>query len=231
MKKITRGLLIMAIFSVFIISALTAQYVAAQGGPNEINVGGNKHQGTLVGNSTNRFTFQNRFQMQMRVNQTLNLSINCDDPGLADREFEMELNISESIQAEMTIQTENSDIGLTNGSIVQNRNRMQYRYQEQFMINVSLNESVSLQARLALKMKESNSTWAYYDEAEEEWVPVESNYENGMLVAMTDHFSSWTILTREESSDNISIPGYLWIGVPSVIAIGFISFVLRRKRN
>lgn len=231
MKKYTSRFIAIAIFSLFIISTLAAQEVAAQGGPNDINVGGNRHQGTIAGNTTNRFTFQNRFQMQLRVNQTLNVSINCDDPGLADREFEMDLNTTEPIQAEMTIRTENSDIGLTNGSLVQNRERKQYRYRAQFMINVSLNESVSLQARLALKMEDSNATWAYFDETAEEWVPVESQYENGMLIAMTDHFSTWTILSEDDSSESSTIPGYLWIGAPSVLLIGSIYYFLQRKRD
>ncbi|MCF2140276.1 MAG: hypothetical protein K9W44_09510 [Candidatus Lokiarchaeota archaeon] len=142
----------------------------------------------------------------------------------------MDLNTSEPITAEMTIRTENSEIGLTNGSLVQNRNRLQYRYQEQFMINVSVNESVHLQARLALKMEDSNATWAYYDESTEEFVPVESTYQNGMLVTYTDHFSSWTILTLEEESDSPVIPGYIWLGTPSLIGIGIAFLVIRTKR-
>ncbi|WP_457558560.1 hypothetical protein [Candidatus Harpocratesius sp.] len=230
MKKTSQRILLIAVLGILLYSAVYINAVAADG-PKEIEVGGNKHQENLTGNSTNKFTFQNRFKMQIRVNQSLNISINCDDPNLANREFEMDLNTSEPIAAEITIRTENSEIGLKNGSLVQNRNRLQYRYQEQFMINVSLNESVHLQARLALKMGDSNATWAYYDEESEEFVPVESSYQNGQLVAYTDHFSSWTILTLEEESDSSLIPGYLWLGTPSLIGIGIAFLIIRKKRS
>jgi len=207
---------------------LSSVVAAPLPGPNDVPVDAVRKMDTVAGNETNRYTFRNRFQFQLRVNQTTDVDIDADDSGLADREFELDLNTSEPVGVEMTIRTENSDIGLTNGSMVQNRNQNQYRYQEQFMINVTLNGTCDVQARLAVNSEDSNATWAYYDEDTEEFVPVASSYENGMVVAYTNHFSTWTLLTYDD--DDTTIPGYSYLAFPAIMALVGMVFLIKKKR-
>lgn len=230
MKNIVRKLSLWTFLGLVVVSMSIMNVAATPQGPNQTNVGGNQHQGTIAGNTTNQYMFQNRFQFQLRVNQTLDVDIDCDDPLLADRSFEMDLNTSECVRVEMNIRSENSDIGLTNGSRVQNRNRNQYRYQEQFMINVSLNESCQVQARLAINSEDSNATWAYYDEENEEFIPVESHYENGMVVANTDHFSLWTVLTYDDE-DSSTVPGFALFAAPTLLGVIGLYAILKKSHK
>ena len=228
MKTILKKTAILAFMTVLLVSmGLSSVAASTLPGPNPIPVDADKKMDTVAGNATNQYTFRNRFQMQIRVNQSTVVDIDCEDDGLADREFEMDLNTTCPVRAEMTIRTENSEIGLTNGNSVQNRNQNQYRYREQFMINVSLNASCGVQARLAINSEDSNATWAYYDEDTEEFVPVGSSYQDGMVVAYTNHFSTWTLLTYEEDA---VIPGYSYLAFPAILALAGMVVLIKKKR-
>ncbi len=232
MKTMLKKTAVLAFMTVLVVTMGLSSVAANPGpGPNEVVVDADHKMDTVAGNSTNQYQFRNRFQFQLRVNQSTDVNIDCDDSGLADRNFEMDLNTSESISVNMTIRTENSDIGLTDGNTVQsrnqNQNQNQYRYQEQFMINVSLSGDCDVQARLAINSDDSNATWAYYDEDTEEFVPVASSYQNGMVVAYTNHFSIWTLLTYDEDS---TIPGYSNLAFPAILALAGMVFLIKKKR-
>ncbi|MHA1673881.1 MAG: hypothetical protein ACTSYI_09650 [Promethearchaeota archaeon] len=232
MRTMLKKTAVLALMTVLVVT-MGLSSVAATPGPGPNEVGADKKMDTVAGNSTNQYQFRNQFQFQLRVNQSTEVNIDCEDDGLGDREFEMDLNTSKPVSIEMTIRTENSDIGLTDGSTVQsrnqnqNQNQNQYRYQEQFMINVTLNESCDVQARLAINSEDSNATWAYYDEDTEEFVPVASSFENGMVVAYTNHFSTWTLLTYD---DGTTIPGYSYLAFPAILALAGMVFLIKKKR-
>ena len=207
--------------------------VAAQGeSPQMENLSQNQYQGELAGNETNQFMFQNKFQFQIRTNQSIDLEMDVDVDAVGEREFELELNCSEeNLKLEVQIRASNDELGLTNGSAIQhqNQNQNQYMYQEQFTVNLTLNEDCELQARLRIDTDDENAKWAYFDEDAEEFVIVESQFQNGVLTAETNHFSTWTLLTIEPD-DGLSIAGYSALGGLFAVSTLGILFYYRRRQ-
>ncbi len=196
----------------------------AQTPPVDTPIGENNYQGSIAGNETSQFTFRNRFQFRIRTNVSLELDMDVEVDQVGDREFELEINTQE--QAELTIRINGSDenLGLENGTQVQARNQNRYRYQEQFRLNISCDEPV--EAKLSLKTEDSEAKWAYYDEDKEDWVTVESSYQDGVLTAETNHFSVWTVLTPDESS----IPAYSLIGFVTIGSIMGLLIITKKKK-
>ncbi len=198
----------------------------AQEPPVDTPVNQNKYQGSIAGNETSQFTFRNRFQFRIRTNASLNLDMDVDVDAVGSRDFELEIQTQEN--SELTIRINDSDeaLGLVNGSKIQARNQNRYQYQERFRLNISCNGSV--QANLSVNTKDPQAKWAYYDEADAQWVTVPSTYQNGVLTAETNHFSVWTILTPEE--ETTSIPGYTLIGLATIGSIIGLLFIIKKKK-
>jgi len=222
MKNTNKVVLLSIVGFLLIGSYLTL--ATAQEPPVDTPVNENQYEGSIVGNETSQFTFQNRFQFRIKTNASLNLDMDVDVDSVGDREFELEIQTQE--QAELTIRINGSDesLGLVNGTQMQVKNGSQYIYQERFRLNISCNGTV--QANLSINTEDSQAQWAYYDEAEAQWVTVESSYQNGVLTAETNHFSVWTVLTPDESS----IPAYSLIGLVSVGSIIGLLFIIKRKK-
>ncbi len=95
---------------------------------------------------------------------------------------------------------------------------------------MQVNETV--RTRIGMEMTRGDATrgsWAYYDEPTNEWVEVESSYEDGMLVAETDLIAAstttWTI------TESASLAG-LWVGIGvGVVALGALGAILIRKKR
>jgi len=196
----------------------------AQEPPVETPVNTNQYQGSIAGNETNQFTFRHRFQFQLRTNATVELDMDVDVDDVGDREFQLEVNTRTN--AELTIRINGSDesMGLEEGNKLQARNQNRYRYQEQFRLNISCDEPV--EAKLSINTTDSGAKWAYYDEDKEDWVTVESSYQDGVLTAETNHFSVWTVLTPDESS----IPAYTLIGFVTIGSIMGLLIITKKKK-
>ena len=88
-----------------------------------------------------------------------------------------------------------------------------------------------LKARLRIRETTQNqlSQWAYYDEANEEWVTVPTINEDGYLTAETNTLATWTLLVPEEMASVIISTTV----IASVSAIGIIVisiFYFKKKR-
>ena len=221
--KITNKVVLMSIVG-FLLMGSYLTLATAQEPPTDTPINQNQYEGSIAGNETSQFTFRNRFQFRISTNASLNLDMDVDVDSVGDREFELEIQTQE--QAELTIRINGSEesLGLVNGSQIQVRNGSQYRYQERFRLNISCNGTV--QANLSVNTNDPQAQWAYYDEAEAQWVTVPSSYQNGVLTAETNHFSVWTILTTEEDS----IPSYTLIGLVSVGSIMGLLFIIKKKK-
>ncbi|MHA1618075.1 MAG: hypothetical protein ACTSVZ_02265, partial [Promethearchaeota archaeon] len=173
-----------------------------------ISVSQNQYQARLTANQSYQFTFQNRFNFTFMGNTTTDIDVEVDVNAVGEREFGLELNSTQSRTMTMTINGSAEMYQLTNGSVVavQTQDQYRYRFLEGIVIEIEVNDTEPLQAELRLRVQNENTTWAYYDEATEEWVPVQSRYVEGELIAETDHFSLWTILTYDE--ETTSIPGF-----------------------
>ena len=225
MKKMNRTLSMVLTATILFSLMASLSSVAAQGEPKPVVVTQNQYQGTIAGNETNEYTFRNSFQFQIRTNQTIDLDLDVDVDEVGDREFGLELNCSEALDLEVQIRATNDELGMTNGSQIQNT----YQYQERFVVNLTLDgECGDLQARLRINITDDGEhTWAYYDEDASEFVPVQSTYANGELTADTTHFSTWTVLTIAE--EETTIPGYTALG--GVLGLGVLGLVFITKRK
>jgi len=194
MKK-TQKILI-SIFSLMVLfSLLNVSSVAAQGTtPEEINQ--DWYQTRL--NSSTQYNFRFRLQTQLRImaNVNIDLRIDCEPMKIGVKDFALEVTTSGDLTMNMTCTEEQKELGLLNGNTYQMRNRNRFQYEEGFCVRIQTNATNQIQAKLMIQATNQNQvgTWAYYDEATEEWVSVPTTVENGYLVANVDHFSYWTIL-------------------------------------
>ena len=130
----------------------------------------------------------------------------------------------------MTCREEQIQLGLQKGSTFRTRERHRYRYEEGFCLQIQCSGTCDAKLKIQATNQNRNGEWAYYDEADEEWVTVPTTIEDGYLVAETDHFSYWTILIPE--ADNTL---WIYIGVgAAVIGVAVIAVVLviyQKKRK
>ena len=64
---------------------------------------------------------------------------------------------------------------------MQTRNQKRYRYQEGFVVEIETDEDCDAELKLEETKENKKGTWAYYDEDDEEWVPVETKEKDGCL--------------------------------------------------
>ncbi|WP_371802299.1 hypothetical protein [Candidatus Lokiarchaeum ossiferum] len=194
-------------------------------GPKDVDVD-HKFNGKVNANETNQFKFKNNFQFNFRANNSMEVDIECDEAVQA-KTMEMNMNTSEQVRLQIRINNSNSDLGLTNGSTIKTQNRYRYQFMEGAIFNFSSNATDPFMAQLRYQVGEQNCTWAYYDEDKGEFVMVQSQLEDGYLIANTNHFSIWTILTINEVEDESTIPGYAFLGVFSIL--GLAAIILKKK--
>ncbi len=195
-------------------------------GPNNVDVE-QKFNGKVKANETNQFKFQNNFQFNFQANNTMEVDIECDTDAAPEKTMEMNMNTSEQIRLQIRVNGSNSELGLTNGSTIRTQNQYNYKFLEGAVFNFSSNGTEPFTAQLRYEVGEQNCTWAYYDEGTGEFVMVQSWVENGYVIADTDHFSIWTILTISEVEDTGSesiIPGYTFLGLFSLLGLAAIIY-------
>ena len=206
-----------------VIATLSISMVAAQGGDYD-EIGGDQankfqNQGEIT------YRFQHRTRVRINSSHDVELNMNCDSMGIGDRGFSLDIETDGEYEMNMTCVRDQEQLGIQNGSTIRNQNRHQVRNNFAAQIECS---AENLKARIGMEMTRGEAiraSWAYFDEDTEEWVEVESSYEDGMLVAETDHFSVWTIV----EGGSLTL---LWVGIGvGVVAIGAIAAILIRKKR
>jgi hypothetical protein len=227
-NKILMGIFTLSIlFTVFNLNTV----LAAEPSTTSVDVDVDTYQHRVLANQSIMFAFQERTRIRFNSTMNIDVNINCEALKIGVKEFELEIDHNHDIQINMTCTEEQSELGLLKGNRYQIRNRNRLLYQEGFCVKLQANCSCEVQAKLKIEATNQNraGTWAYYDEAAEEWVAVPSSINNGYLVAETDHFSFWTVLIPE-SDNNFLI--YITIGIVSVIGIvAIISVILLKRRK
>jgi hypothetical protein len=213
-----------AILGIILLSSMGSTMVAnaAPGDPPvETNVDSDEFSKNVGAGETHQFRVRNKFQFRLQTNASLELQVGCETDKMGDRSFEMDLETASGQKLTLQFKAGDENLGLKEGNQVKSQNR--YRYREMFMVNASLNSSAGVRATLRIATENEGDTWAYYDEDKQEFVPVETKYENGMLVAQTDHFSVWTILEEESTIDGFTLLGLFTI-------IGIVGLFLKRRK-
>ncbi len=226
MKNHTKKIFMATVLSlIFLSTFLAVDMISAKPGPPDEDVPGNQYRGKMGAGESKSFRFRNRFRMQLKTNASADVDIECDAEEVGERNFQLEVNTSAGQKVSVKVDGSNTEVNLENGNQIQTRNQNRYRYREKFMVNVSLNETQPEQAKLTLETEEEKTTWAYYDEVAGEWVESASEYVNGAITTVTDHFSVWTVLSPEESE----IDAYpLMIGI---IGIGIVGLIMKYRKK
>ena len=198
-------------------SLLNVSSVAAQGTiTDEINQ--DWCQTRLNASTQYNFRFRLQTQLSIMANVNMDLRIDCEPMKIGVKDFALEVTTSGDLTMNMTCTEEQQELGLLKGNNYQTRNRNRYQYNEGFCIRIQTNATNQIQAKLMIQATTQNqaSTWAYYDEASEEWVSVPTAVENGYLVANVDHFSYWTILLPDYT---VAIIIGVGVGVGALIVV------------
>ncbi len=203
------------------IATLSISMVAAQG---DVEVNQNQYTIQQQAQEEVNYRFRNRTRLRIQSQEQVNLNMDCDAMNIGDKTFSIELESDGEATLTMTCRREATQLGVQAGALIRNQNRHQIR--EGFAIGLECEEMT--RARIGMEMTRGEAiraSWAYFDEATEEWVEVASSYEDGMLVAETDHFSVWTIV-------NGGSLVLLWVGIGvGVVALGAIAAILIRKKR
>jgi hypothetical protein len=227
MKK-KNGILVGLFALSMVFTLFNTNYVVAAG-ESSVAISGDTIQTEIHANNQVAFTFRQRTQLRFNSTVDIDVNINCDALRIGIKTFEIEIDSDQDMQMNMTCTEEQAELGLLKGNIYQIRNQNRHRYQEGFCLLIQCNYSNQLQAKLKMQLTNENqlSSWAFYDEASEEWVAVPTNIEDGYLIAETDHFSYWTLLSPA-SENNFMI----YIGLISVIGIiALVSVIYLKKRK
>jgi hypothetical protein len=173
------------------------------------------------------FAFQFNLRLRFMANVNLVLEGDCETHKLANKDFVLEIEGNGDLLMNMTCTEEQKELGLMMGNTYQMRNRNRFQYQEGFVCNLDCNGTfVKAQIRIRATNENRIGTWAYYDEATEEWVAVPTTIQDDYLTAEITHFSYWTILIPDYT---MVIVVSVFVGVIAVAIIGSIIFI--RKRN
>ncbi|MFX1364461.1 MAG: hypothetical protein ACFE9Y_05980 [Promethearchaeota archaeon] len=233
-SKILIGIFAFAILlTIFNINTVLAQ---PEDTPIPVNQSGIYPYRVQAQNQT-AYQFQNKSRLTLKSNVTIEGYLNCDDlPQNGDKQFELELEAEKDLQMNMTCTREEEQLGLQLGHTYRVRNRNQnLSYQEGFCIRIQTNKSEQeqIQAKLKIQANDENQggTWAFYNETQGGWESVPTTLQGGYLVCETNHFSYWTILIPDATTDD-SIPAFTGVGlviVVSVIAVVLIVYLNKRK--
>ncbi|MBN2155491.1 MAG: hypothetical protein JW776_05575 [Candidatus Lokiarchaeota archaeon] len=205
------------------IATLSTSIVAAQG---DIEVGQDKYQTKLQAQTQATYRFRARTRVRVNSSADVNINIDCDANNIGDKTFSIDiLNATREFELNMTLRRDQEQLGVQNGSTIRN----QHRHQIRVGFAIQIDSNMSVKARLGMEMTQGDAdrlSWAYFNEDTEEWVEVESSYEDGMLVTETEHFSVWTI------TESNTLSAGLWVLIGFGIAsVAVLPVILNRKKK
>ena len=204
-----------------VIATLSATLTVAQG---DVEVNSNMHTVQLQAGEQATYRFRERTRIRINSSAPVDVDMDCDAMNVGEHMFAVQLqNAVQNIELTMTCRQDGQALGAT-GAMVQAQNRFQVR--NGFCIRIQTNYTV--QARIGLEMTRGEAiraSWDYYEDSTDEWVPVASSYQDGMLVADVDHFSTWAIVEGSTTWIWISVG----VGGAAIIAIAAI-LIVKKKR-
>jgi hypothetical protein len=194
--------------------------------PGLVEVAGDQYQLQTAAMTQYQFRFRARTQVRVNSCVPLELDMDVDAMNIGDKTFDINITeCADDCELNMTCRETEAELGVQAGLTVRNRERARLSYG--FAIQIDSNETCHAQLRLSMSAAEGSTyQWAYFDEASEEWVPVESTYENGFLVAETDHFSIWTVF---DASETIDFGTTAFIVVSAITILGMVLYIKKRR--
>ncbi|TFF83950.1 MAG: hypothetical protein EU552_02100 [Promethearchaeota archaeon] len=230
MKKMSKYL-IGSFALLLIISSFLSVNVAAAIPPTDkqVPIASDHWQAQVNANEMTMFAFQFNLRLRFRANVNLTIEGDCETRKLANKDFILEIEGDDDLRMNMTCTEEQKELGLMMGNTYQIRNRNRVQYQEGFVCNIECNGTF-LKAQIRIRATNENrvGSWAYYDEATEEWVTVPTTIEDDYLTAEVSHFSYWTVLIPDYT---MVIIVSVFVGAIAVAIVGSIIYVRKKKRT
>jgi len=229
MKKISKYLIGSFAFLLIFSSFLTINDAAIQPTDREEQDMTDHWENEVHANEMTMFVFQFNLRLRFMANVNLVIEGDCETRKLADKDFILEVEGDNDLRMNMTCTQEQKELGLMMGNTYQIRNRNRVQYQEGFVCNMECNGTF-LKAMIRIRATNENriGSWAYYDEATDEWVTVPTTIEDDYLTAEITHFSYWTVLLPDYT---LVIVSGIVIGVVAVAIIGSVFYIRKRKRT
>jgi len=222
-SKIALGSFVfLMLFSIFSISSVLAV------GETEVPIYNEYlYRHRIEANNRTMINFAQQTRLTFTSNVDLEVNIECEASKIGVKFFEIEINGSGPLLMNMTCTEEQVQLGLQKGFTYRVRERHRYHYEEGFCVQIKCNGTCDAKLKIQATNRNRLGTWAYYDEAEAEWVASPTTIEDGYLVTETTHFSYWTILIPETD-----LTLYIVIGVAATVGvIALISVLYFRKRK
>lgn len=185
---------------------------------------------TVQAMKTNVFFYRN---VTLMMNTTRNYEMNVTvDPQVRERIISVSVDSNKTVTLAINV----------SGSTIQGEAVMERALN--FYMELEPNATLQLQAQLRLfvnqtelaaelgrEVNASRLTWMYWNQTQEQWIPVESHIDqNGYLVCNTNHFSTWTVAEMESPEDvpeNITV--FTVVALAAIATIAVTS--LKRKKS
>lgn len=220
------------VFGMLALANIELGMAAGQGnqGSSE-NVSGNKVQKKVQAGERYTFRFQERTNISLQGDVEIDANIECNGDQIGKKDFELELDGDENLKLTMICTENQEQLGLMKGNTYQVRNRNRYRYEEGFCAQIEVQgEFTNAQIKMRANATNAGAEWAYYNTTTQEWVTVQTQTQNGYLIANTNHFSTWTLLVPESSGVIDGFP-MATLGITTLAALGASLFIIiKRKR-
>ena len=101
--------------------------------------------------------------------------------------------------------------------------------QLQSQLRLHINQT-ELSQELGREVNASRLIWHYWNQTENQWVPVESYMDqNGYLVCNTDHFSTWTVAEYDPELVPENIHIITVVGLVAIVSVA--SIYMKRKKK
>lgn len=221
MNKKFVSFLVLGMVMFGVIATFSATFTVAQG---DVEINSNMLATQLQAGEEATYRFRERTRIRINSSAPVDVNVDCDAMNVGEYMFAIQLqNALQNIELSMTCRQDGQSLGAA-GAQVQAKNQFQVR--NGFAMQIQTNYTV--QARIGLEMTRGEAiraSWAYYEDTTDEWVPVQSSYRDGMLVADVDHFSIWTIVEGSTTWIWVSVG----VGGAAVLAIAAI-LIFRKKR-
>ncbi|UCC58166.1 MAG: hypothetical protein JSW14_07395 [Candidatus Bathyarchaeum sp.] len=247
MKLKRRGILVITTLSLLMLMTFSNATLAETGGStvgskippdmpqdalqfNRTDITPSGNMESIQAMEMNVFFYRN-FTLMMNCTQNCELNMTLD-PQVRNRLLSLSIEPNQTMTMNMNISTSPPQ-----GETVMERTLNFYMglepnatLQLQSQIRLHINQT-ELSAELNREVNASRLIWHYWDQTQNQWIPVESYMnQDGYLVCNTDHFSTWTVAeveNPEQIPENIHI--YTVVALTVIVGLAAVAWN-RRKR-
>lgn len=246
MKIQKTNILTVTLLSILMLTAFSAITLAQPGEPssgskvppdmpvdalqfNRTNLTPSGYMESLQAMETNVFFYRN-FTLMMNCTQNCELNMTLD-PQVRSRLVSISVEPNQTMTLAMNV----SASPPSGEAVMQNTLN--------FYMGLEPNAELQLQSQLRLQINQtelsqeldrevnaSKLTWMYYNQTQNQWIPVESHMDqNQYLVCNTTHFSTWTVAEFDPELVPENIHAYTVVAIATIVAVASICWK-RKKR-